>query len=106
MGRISRRSVLLASCSAAALGSLFYVSSSLGVVAPDFFHGIREKKLASFSEARGMIKSIVDQEMGLSQRDFDVKYSPADATRIHTRVWDQTQYALSEYYEPIEKTPQ
>lgn len=100
----TRRTVLLGTA-AAAVVLLGLSQFSFSLTPPEFFSQKQKVGTVSFGEASKLLREILAKEIELSQTDFGVKYTEADINRIHVRVWDQAQLALSESYAATEEAP-
>jgi len=91
---MTRRSALLASVSV-----LISASGALAISLPDFFRG-QKKEYVGYEVAEKLVSEAVLREIELSEKYYGVKRSPEEIEQITKRMWDHTQYALSEYYAP------
>jgi len=100
MLKYSRRVALIGYAS---LGAVTLGCAAFAGTITNYFAETPKKGAISFLDAQKTFGGILDREIGLSSKDFGVKYSQADVSRIHARVWDQAQYALSEFYTAKER---
>jgi hypothetical protein len=98
MSILSRRNALLGSVSLVAIlcGALLYVQGGSSTTTLQFSD--KEKPGISFYEVKKAVDPYVDSLIERSEKDFKIKYTPADRERIHTRVWDKVRLVFSEVY--------
>lgn len=103
MANTTRRRLVLAIASVGALiASAFYESPSIAekFVPTDIDNA--KKPYVPFSFAKSLVDDIVKSEFEKSEKDFGITYSPADRDRIKDRLWEKTQLAMLEFYNPKE----
>jgi hypothetical protein len=95
--------MLLASVSALVIaGAVICGHVGLGKTVLQFSDDPKKPEI-SFTEVQNSVDPYVDSLINRSERDFQIKYSPEDRKRIHTRVWDRVRLVFSDVYNNEDK---
>jgi hypothetical protein len=95
MIELSRRNIALSASLLAAGGLLYGVGPSEA-----------SKQLISFTAAKESFSKLLVELIDISERDFQIKYSPDQRTDIENRTWNGVQQILSVHYAAEETPPE
>lgn len=101
MENSSRRKLMMASASIFALIGIASSSSRGDLFVPTDLENSK-KPMIPFGSARGLVDSLVKEELGRSEKEFGTRYSPDEAKSIRDRIWESTQLVMLKYYVPKE----